>query len=760
MKLKLVLLLSLLTCLISSAQTYSVVKIEILCEIDSVLPNFNSSANEFSPFVLNNAIYFSSDRDPDIAIGGENNWSNKGHLNLYESEYKGDLNGNTKFKAAHLLSERFVFDSHTGPACFSTTGDTIFISQVLVDGKEGTFRPQLYYAVKYNNRYTKLKALPFNNERYTFSHPFYDSRSNRLYFSSDKEGGKGGFDLYYSELSDFGWSNPEPLSGANTIENEAFPFVMDNMLFFASDRKSKKDGLDYYWKILDNSAEVNSIDGLNSTKDDFGIYIFPGMKKGFVSTNRNGNDDILFFKMERKITVRNEMAGEFVFTSLKGYPSGITVQILDDNDFVLYETETDEFGKFVFQDINYDQNYRIKAISEADLELNLADQNGKGVASLLGDDDNLFYYRKVDPSKAGTLSLIPEDMIDLSLNQGHLTAQLIYDDRVNEYPAGKRIILVDENGKEAFSTLTDKNGNFDFQKIPMSQNYILKINEETEDMILLIYDLKGNVVAELKPSETGDFTYRKLNPDIRNQLTLMDEGDDSFDYNSQTIWGYFEYENKTLLSKSNLVVKAYNEKGELVSSQLTDEKGMFRFRDLPVDRSLLFTLEENGENFILDDFTLYVFDRNGQKIAGLRRGQDGFFTFRPLGYDNSNQLSKIEEEHLDFILGEYKNRQRILVYFDSNQSQVKSNDLVILANLFSVLKSNPNVRVEINAYADAKSSDEYNLILSKKRGEWVYDYLVKKGIKADRIIVNAYGESRLIDKTNDALNRRAEIHLY
>jgi len=760
MKLKVALILSVLTSLISTAQTYSVVKIEIVCEIDTFLPNFNTSSNEFSPFVFNNSIYFTSDRDPDITLAGENNWANEQHLNLFEAEFKGELNGSTKFKQAHLLSERFVFDSHTGPACFSKTGDTIFISQVLTDAKEGTFKPQLYYAVKYNSRYTKLKALPFNNSLSTFSHPFYDSNAGRLYFSSDKEGGMGGFDLYYSELSDFGWSNPEPISGANTIENEAFPFVMDNMIFFASDRKSKKGGLDYYWKILDKSTEVVAIDGINSAQDDFGIFIFPGMKKGFVSSSRNGNDDILFFKMERRITVRNEMAGEFVFTALKGYPSGITVQIIDDNDFVLYETVTDENGKFVFQDINTAQNYRIKALSESELELILADNKGSNTAYLLGDDENVFNYRKVDPSKAGTLSLIPDDMIDFAYNEGHLSAQLIYDNRVDLYPAGKRIVLVDENGKEAFSTVTDKNGNFDFQKIPLSQNYTLKINEETEDMILLIYDLKGNVVAELKANDTGDFTYRKLNPDIRNQLALMDEGEDSFEYNSQTIWGYFEYENKTLMSKSDLIVKAYNEKGELVSFQLTDEKGMFRFRDLPIDRSLLFTLEENGENFILDDFTLYVFDRNGQKIAGLRRGQDGFFTFRPLGYDNSNQLSKIEEEHLDFILGQYKNRQLILVYFDSNQSQVKSSDLMILSNLYSVLNGNQNVRVEINAYADAKSSDEYNLILSKKRGEWVYDYLIKKGIKAERMIVNAYGESRLIDKTNDALNRRAEIHLY
>ena len=102
----------------------------------------------------------------------------------------------------------------------------------------------------------------------------------------------------------------------------------------------------------------------------------------------------------------------------------------------------------------------------------------------------------------------------------------------------------------------------------------------------------------------------------------------------------------------------------------------------------------------------------------------------------------------------------MLVYFDSNQSQVKSSDKKIIDNLYKVLQENPEIKIEINAYADARSSDEYNLILSQKRGDWIADYLSGKGISKERFIVNAYGESRLVDEENDALNRRAEIHLY
>ena len=44
------------------------------------------------------------------------------------------------------------------------------------------------------------------------------------------------------------------------------------------------------------------------------------------------------------------------------------------------------------------------------------------------------------------------------------------------------------------------------------------------------------------------------------------------------------------------------------------------------------------------------------------------------------------------------------------------------------MKNNRVLRLEINAYADSKSSDEYNLILSGKRANWIVKYLSKKGI--------------------------------
>lgn len=743
------------------SQTYEVVKMEIQCESQEIVGAINSSSNDFSPYVFDNTLYFASDRDPDVLLGGENNWTKINAINLYQAKIKSGVGADAKMAAVQLMSERFYSSEHTGPASFSVTGDTLFLSRVVRDSKSGTFNPQLYYAIRLKNKFTKPVPLPFNDANYAYGHPFYDSVKKRLYFSSNKEGGKGGKDIYYSELNDLGWTGPKPVSEVNAVGDQMFPFLMDDILFYANETGDKGSKLDLYWKALDGvQGPGNLLEGLNSLNDDFGIYIFPGKTMGYYSSNRNGNDDLFFFNMEWAMTVRNEMTGQFKYKTLKGSPSNIKIQIIGENDFVLYETTTDDEGKFVFREIDYDKSYSIKAITEDDLELTLLNLNGADAANLIGDDDNVFAYRKISTDNTGTVSLIPDDMIDFALNEGHLSGQLIYEDRPSEFPAQLKVILVDENGKESLSTLTDKNGNFDFKKLSMSKNYVLKTAEPNEDMILLVYDLKGNVVAQLKTNKDGEFIFRKINPDFSNQLEIMEEADETFELNDQTIWGYFEYENNKKLDRKGLIVSAYSENGELIDKEITGDDGVFRFRNLPAEKSLLFKLEENGDQFILDDFTLYIFDRYGQKIAGLKRGQEGFFTYRPLGYDLDNGLSKIEEDNLDFILDGQKKRDRILVYFDSNQSQVKNSDLKIVNNIYQVLKNNPDARVEINAYADAKSSDEYNLLLSQKRGQWIVDYLTKKGISSKRFIVNAYGESRLVDEENDALNRRAEIHLY
>jgi outer membrane protein OmpA-like peptidoglycan-associated protein len=756
----------LLLCFLGWGQTYEVLEVTLKgtpFEIEDV----NSKGSDFSPFVSGEYLYFTSSREYDLHNLGENNWKRAGYLNVFRGKIKGEVSKEVKVKGIEIVSNKLITDNHTGPICISASGDTMFFSQVQPVSRKNKkrkekFRPQLYISVKEGGDWGEPKPLPFNDEKYSISHPYYDSNKKLLYFASDFQGGKGGKDIYYVEIKQGEWGNPQNLDEINTPSNEVFPCVAKNYIFFSSDRSDGKGGLDLYWKVLgDSEKKAELLSGVNTEQDDFGMFVMPGMSRGFYSSNRNGNDDIFYLDIEESKTVRNALAGKFTYRNLDGTASNLQVMVVNEGDDILFETQTDNKGEFMFNNIDYDGDFRITAKSEDELYLTIYDKDGNPVTDLVSDEKGAFTYKRLGYDKSGTLTLVPEDMVDMELNQGHLSGQFVYQNVPGEYPNQLKVLLEDEDGNMKFETFTDENGNFDFRKLDMSENYILTVPNKEEELVLLIFDKKGNVVAQLKSDPQGSFTYRKLKPSFANSLSVIEQEDeDMFVLESQTISGYFEYKNLPGDFGDGLKIQAFNEDGIMLDETYTDKHGHFRFRNLPVEDNFLFKVDELSDNFILDDFTLYIFDRNGKKIAQLHKGQNNFFIFKPLGFESTNNLTQVKEDSLDFNLSIKTDYDIVVVYFDSNKSNVKSRDLGKLSKMYLMLKSNPQLKVEVNAYADARNSDEYNLILSGKRGDWVVNYFVKKGLPKNRFIVNAYGETQLVDETNDALNRRAEIRIY
>jgi outer membrane protein OmpA-like peptidoglycan-associated protein len=75
----------------------------------------------------------------------------------------------------------------------------------------------------------------------------------------------------------------------------------------------------------------------------------------------------------------------------------------------------------------------------------------------------------------------------------------------------------------------------------------------------------------------------------------------------------------------------------------------------------------------------------------------------------------------------------------------------------------PTMKIELSGHTDSDGSDTYNQKLSENRAKAVVDYLVKRGIKAERMVAVGYGESKPID-TNETPegkqnNRRTELKI-
>ena len=730
------------------AQSYEVIDISYAGKVKEI-KNINSPGIEFCPSWVNNELIFTSSREFDLLTLGENNWKNSGYLNVYKTNIKGEnLSDTVKFKSTKVFSEQIKSNSHTGPVCFSVTGDTIFFTQTLSKVKRikrKEYRPQLYMAIRKGNSWTDIQLLPFNKPENSYAHPSYNSATQTLYFASDQAGGKGGNDIYSIKLNE-NLNEPLNLAHINSSEDDVFPFVIGNDIFIASNRTGSLGGLDVYWSNLDNDAKVKNFSSVNTKFDDFGLFILPGFDKGFISSNRDGSDDIYFMYLEKKVTVSNELAGKFIYRNLGTDASNLKVMLMNEEGDIAFESFSSDKGEFKFSNLDLNDGYKIRAVGEETLDLIIYDKDGNVVSNLMCDEKGDFVYKKLNYNDAGLLSLIPENQSDFDLGLGYLSGQFIYEDLQGKYPKNLTVVLKDDEGNVKLETKTDVRGNFDFKNLSLKENYALMIPEGSEGLTLYIYDQKGNVVAQLKSNKTGQFLYRRLKGQFVNGLKVLTNSDEGiFELQTKTITGNFDYRNLEGNFENGLTVYVYNEDGILVSTEQTNQKGQFRFRNLPLDNNFLFKIEENGVPLNMEDFTLYIEDRYGKKFAELQRGENGYFIFRPLGLTVDNSLTLLDEDEMsiDFSSPVLNKQLKIeKVYFDSNKEKTKWINLRDLDAIYKKMKAKSELKLEINAYADSRSSDEYNLTLSSKRGQWIVNYLTQKGLDKSRFIVNAYGEGQ------------------
>ncbi|MBW8329398.1 MAG: OmpA family protein [Thiobacillus sp.] len=101
------------------------------------------------------------------------------------------------------------------------------------------------------------------------------------------------------------------------------------------------------------------------------------------------------------------------------------------------------------------------------------------------------------------------------------------------------------------------------------------------------------------------------------------------------------------------------------------------------------------------------------------------------------------------------------VNFDFDKATLRPEDIAIIDRDVVVLDQWGNVNIEVAGHTDSRGSDEYNAKLSQQRAEAVRNYLVSKGIAADRLSAKGYGESQPVaDNATDEgrfKNRRVEL---
>ena len=258
----------------------------------------NSEKSDFGAIQYNGTLYFASSRNESRKIDG---WNSEPYLDLYQSSYNE--------KEASYSEPTLVSDLnsmyHEGPLTMTQDGKTLFFSSESFNDKLFTKNSEkkikygqvnLYKARNDNGSWVDIAPLPLNSSSYSVSNPSISSEGSTLYFSSNMPGTLGGLDIWKVAVYPDGSYGPAENLGSkiNTSEDESFPFIAaDGLLYFSSKGLTGLGGYDVFSIDLSNNGTANNLGKpVNSEKDDFAFTFNKKNKLGYVSSNRDGRDQI------------------------------------------------------------------------------------------------------------------------------------------------------------------------------------------------------------------------------------------------------------------------------------------------------------------------------------------------------------------------------------------------------------------------------------------------------------------------------------
>jgi len=134
-----------------------------------------------------------------------------------------------------------------------------------------------------------------NKVGYKAMQPYVSFDGTKLFFSSNKPGGKGGYDLYMCNIDENGFTGEAVNLGSsiNTAGDEVTPFyhTISNTLFFSSNGHTGVGGLDIFKSSLNVDDSIyakpkNLGRPINSSKDDAYFILDRVQTKGYFSSDR------------------------------------------------------------------------------------------------------------------------------------------------------------------------------------------------------------------------------------------------------------------------------------------------------------------------------------------------------------------------------------------------------------------------------------------------------------------------------------------
>jgi len=207
---------------------------------------------------------------------------------------------------------------------------------------------------------------------------------------------------------------------------------------------------------------------------------------------------------------------------------------------------------------------------------------------------------------------------------------------------------------------------------------------------------------------------------------------------TQTITGVAR-DDKTTHPLNAVSVKLIDEAGKVIETFTTTKDGTYTFN---VDCNKTYTVLGSKEDF-KDDKKEVVTDKIDKTVNTAN------LDLIPLIEGNQIVINPI--------------------FFDFDKWNIRTDAQYELENIVDVMRSHPEMVIKIESHTDSRGSDKYNMKLSDRRAKSTRDYIVSRGIAAERLeSAIGYGETQLLNKCSNGvkctkaehqLNRRSYFYI-
>lgn len=682
-------------------------------------PFSSDKYEEYSPVFYKGGIVFSSNR----GSGSFVDYSSSGGIGTIDIMFI-DTTKKVKPGKSRLLSKSFKTPFNDGPVTFNSSGDTIYFSRNLnTEGRLSELSTPrnklgLFSAILEGKKWIKIREMRFNNEWYNVTTPCLSRDGKKLFFASDKSGGYGGSDLYYSIWKNDYWSDPVNMGPViNTPGNEAYPFINPaGDLYFASDGHPGIGGKDIFYSRFADGAwlpPVHIDPPVNSKSDDFGIITDSVMNSGYFSSNRDKSTDIFFFRTKIPQIFYSELQREnqycFKFTD-EG-------NIKIDNNYLRYEWDFGDGSKTSGQNVEHcypgPGNYTVKL-------------------NVLVKSTGREFFNKL--SYKLELKDVEQPYIS-SPDVAIIGEEISFDGKKSNLP-GYEILAYNwqfSNGERTLGESTKHT----FKEKGVQE---VKLGLSIRNKITGITSQRS--VSKKITVFSNDQELRSFNLRVKDSVPIPNV----MDYDQASVKDLYSAEGE-FSRDAEFVVEVMNSKSRIPANSTT-------FRNVPVRYNVkeIFLTDENSYS--------YVVDREMELMSTL----PAFNDMMSLGYKNTKIRTYIVKDPVEKEIHSIKKifGMSTDTYFD-NYNRLTSSAYLVLDQFVRILGKYPEVRLEIEVHTDNSGVPQNNLVLSQGRVKTLVDYLAAKGIDSRRLIAKAKGGERPVAsnyiEAGKKLNRRIEFNV-